>query len=210
MPRINGVSYLPSGSFHKNYLGLFVDRLKREGRWPAYRKRCQELWAEKGYELHGDIFWTAAKEFGFKSKDHEMRLYVDFLKRGSRSKHMQDTQDQMALARVEQKEQELRESSPGLNTHDLPADLAWIYTHPAMGRRESERTGLVPITEEDLKGAPNVGTANMLRFYVNHRDKFYDKILSNFSKKQASGDGEGLEDGSTKDIKEIDAMLADL
>lgn len=164
-----------------------------------------------GRKLDGRIFWQAAKEFGFRGKENEVRLYVDFLKNAGRSKHMEHTQDQIRLANLERKEEEVRESTPGLNTHELPPDLAWIYTHPAMGRSENPKTGLVPVSDEDLKGAPNVGAANMLRFYSNHKDKFYDKILANFSKKQAAENEGETEDGvNTQEIKEIEAMLSEL
>jgi hypothetical protein len=189
------------------YHRLFVKRLEREGRYIAFQKRRSELYHSEDWNGHWKWTWMpVAKEFGFISKKDEVERFEKFMLSGSRTKMSEELREMQDEIKEEQADQRI-ENIPDGDDLELPSDIAWVYSHPAMLRACDGAASLKP---SDYDGAPNKGAAGMLLYAMNNKRDFYKMVLSHLSKKDVQGEGDKDMEDDLRDIKEIDAMLQQL
>lgn len=186
---------------------LFRKRLWREGRGCAFQKRRRQIYRDP----ENDIAWTntfmiAAREFGFHSKHDEIERYERYMVE-QRRKNMREQirEEQEEICR--ERDQEAAKSAPDVNSLDLPPDIAWVYSHPAMLTASSEE---VVLRESDFAGAPSRGAIGMLQYYCNNKRDFYKTVLSHLTRKDAAAPDERELEDDLRDAKEIEAMLAQI
>ncbi len=192
---------------------LFLDRMTREGRIKEFNNAVKALLAERGaesdwnrcsYEIMKRWGYTPESELALHNKridDHFKERYLD--QRGEEKISMAEDQEDFDW---DQTFAELPDE-----VKDLPADLAWIYGHPAMSpnRKPKRKDADIELTPKDSKGAPSRGAINMLAHYVNRKPEFFKLILAHFSKKNASGKGvdSSANDEIPQDEQQIEEML---
>jgi hypothetical protein len=202
---------LHSGRFRDMYQRLFLDRLKREGRQEAFTKRRQELYYgdQIKYKHWDHTWWPAAREFGFISKQDEINRYEDFMIQGSQVKARQEVRAMQEEIRRERENENLQSVLDKLGTAsemDLPADILWVYNHPAM-LRKTDDDGDVALSLEDMEGAPGKGAVGMLQYFVRKKADFYKLVLAHLSKRNVSGKEDTALEDDLRKVDEIDAML---
>lgn len=185
-----------------------MDRLNREGRLDAFFKRRSELYHSDDWSLHWDnTWWPVAREFGFISKADEVMRFEHFMLHGNKTL-MQKQMDQMKEEIEEERITEDIELLTGGDDLELPPDIKWVYTHPAMARPPKD--GEVHLTRKDFVGAPSRGAVGMLKHFVGDKREFYKTVLSLMIKKDVAATDDKVSAESEKTAKEIQAMLDDL
>ena len=202
---------LHSGKFRDMYQRLFLDRLRREGRLDAFRQRIKELYhsEELGITNWFQTFYPACREFGFISKQDEINRYEDFMIQGSQVKARQEVRALQEEIRRERERENLESVLDKLGTAsemDLPADILWVYNHPAM-LRKADDDGDVALSLEDMEGAPGKGAVGMLQYFVRKKADFYKLVLAHLSKRNVSGKEDTALEDDLRKVDEIDAML---
>ena len=187
---------------------LFRSRLGREKRLMDFQKRRGELYRSEEWKGGWKNTWmVVAREFGFHSKRDEIERFERYMM----EKRMDKLREQIEREKEElrrEREQEAVAAIPDIGSLDLPPDIAWVYSHPAMIRPSGN--GEVVLQECDLVGAPSKGAIGMLQFYVNNKRDFYKTVLSHLTRRDAAGQEDREMEDDLRDAKEIDAMLSQI
>lgn len=192
------------GAVERRYLHLFKERLIREGRYQDFRARCRDLYHSG---LHATTaHWKAAREFGYQNSRDEVSRYEEYMIFGGRTK----MQKELAELQEEIKEERLSKSIPVPDDLDLPPDIAWVYSHPAMRRVPQHEGDRITLRPGDHDGAPSTGAIGMLQYFANNKDVFYKLVLTHLSKKDKSGEEEKAIADDMRDASEITKMLEHL
>lgn len=162
----------------------FEERILRE-KGPEHRKAwkaaCKEAWfegKESGkFKNYRQAELLVSVDWGFLGKEMEENLARN---RGREVKrqNLRDKVDEVNKKRSEQSRDEKLlkglESLP-LSTCDLPADIAWIATHPKMIVKQREGES-IEIGDDDKEGAPSVVAISMLQHHICDRKAFFDLL----------------------------------
>ncbi len=206
------MSRIVTGTAETDYRQCFRERLKRGGQFEAFQKARHELLDSEGYEgAWPGTFLKIAPQFGFESREDEIDRFQEYRLFGARTQMQTEVKQMRDEIRQDRKDEEIRdtlESLPVDTEIQLPADIAWVYRHPAMLREEED--GEVRLRDSDFSGAPNQGSCGMLRHYVNNKDKFYSTVLSHLSKKDVKTAGEETLGDDLRGAAEIRQMLNQL
>lgn len=207
MARARREKLINIGKVTDKYHQLFVNRLDREGRGRDFFRRRSELYHSQEWDgTWKQTWWPVAREFGFESKAKEVELYEKYMMEGARTK-MSEELKQLKEELIEEQQEERIESIPDADTENLPVDIAWVYNHPAMLRPCDGKADLKP---SDYDNAPSKGAAGMLLYAMNNKRDFYKLVMAHLSKKDAAGETDKDMEDDLRDIKEIEAMLAQL
>ncbi len=201
------------GACQDNYHRLFLDRLNREGRADAFYKRRSALYHSDEWQNAGkhwdQTWWPVAREFGFISKLDELERYEEFMLHGTvlqRQRELRAMQEEIKKEQAEEELQSVLDELGNASDLDLPADIAWVYNHPAM-LRKGDKDGFVELSVKDMQGAPGKGAVGMLQYFVNKKPDFYKLVLAHLSKKSVAGKEDSTLEDDLRQADEIAMML---
>jgi len=174
---------------------LFVDRLRREGRYAAYEKRFKEVYKK------GDTRWVIQlrvfKEFGYMDGATEFILADEWVE-GESLKSSKKTERLIDADAARDRRSVKAAKSYRALLAALPDSapsgvvLDWILAHPAMirylRRPLDEKMAVVQIKAEDIEGAPSKSAVNQLWYWANHPAKFFETMLTVRSKRAVNAE----------------------
>ena len=179
---------------------LFIERMKREGKYEEWRRRYKE--AKKDVTPEN---WKAAsdkvmEEMGFLGKLVEREIHERFLKFG-----MAGIPEQIEAAQAQLDQNDLIKvlGDYDITESELPIDIAFVFhsLHKAVGDMTSWK-----VTPED---APTPGAWNMLIWAVSNTTKFMDRVLGEQLKSGRPSEDQGMRD-TGESVRVLTEMLTQL
>lgn len=194
---------------------LFLDRMKREGRYSEYQVHYDRFIKEN---IHfKTASYKACVEMGYENAEKEREIQADWLEVQERrlakeeakrekeeAKRLRD--EEMAPARLQREQLDLLdalgETEVEIDTSILPDDIAWVYQnlHKCKGQEDEWL-----VLAED---ASHPGAWNMLVWAVGNQTEFMKTVIRS-QMKHAENVQEDLSMRSVeRSIEEIDKMIA--
>lgn len=198
---------MPKRGVEKSVQTIFTDRLKREGRIRAFEDRIAERREELSRSRIG-VLWEVMREFGYLGPDHEREIYQNYLDSTARQQQAVEEAKKELVEERAVSDDEFDKALAALsdaNIGDLPDDLFWLYTHPAMMRssRSADRERVI-LTADDLKHKvkrddgswikATTGSVQMLQHFCNEPREFYKLILGRLKKLESTKKEEDVQE----------------
>lgn len=195
---------------------LFTHRLRREGRYQAYRERVDALVAEDKATGGSGIYpkWAkqAAEEFGIVGSAGEKIKAQEFI---DSLKNPAITPVATHNITVEVRNNRSFEAMLALLPDKAArmTELEWIRHHTAMTRKARMKGGKlkeVTLAVKDLKDAPSKAAVIELQHWCNQPQEFFKKVLGETVKQKEETDSTKKKYDPSVDVAEIEALLRDL
>jgi len=179
---------------------LFIERMKREGKYEEWRRRYKEAKKDVTPEDWKTASDKVMEEMGFLGKLVEREIHERFLKFG-----MAGIPEQIEAAQAQLDQNDLIKvlGDYDITESELPIDIAFVFhsLHKAVGDMTSWK-----VAPED---APTPGAWNMLIWATANQTKFFDKVLGDKLKQGTKAEDQGMRD-TGESIEEIERMLGQL
>ena len=183
---------------------LFIDRLRRDGKYKAYRK-YYDANREEGQSNHSASF-NACLSMGYEGPDVERKLHDEYLLKQSFLEKRELHQSELDLNADEEKQIELSRvlGEFDVSESSLPEDIAWSYhnLHKAKGEVEEWL-----ITPED---APSPGGWAMLVGAGDNTTKFMELVIREQMKINAQQEQDTGMKATEHSIEQIAQMISAL
>jgi predicted alpha-1,6-mannanase (GH76 family) len=192
---------------------LFLERMRRDGRWREWQQKIKAKMAEmgKGFSVAS---WPTMREMGYVNSKTERELeaaYLDSLIEDKRKSKTEAIKEEIRRERSTANFEEAVGSLPAKAPYQEEID--WIRAHPAMMRlsKSKDKTKQVQITVDDVLcaphgKAPSQSAVYMLNHWANCPGKFFEKILDEHKKIKDSNE-QIKSKSKDRGIDEIESLL---
>lgn len=174
---------------------LFIDRMKREGRYHEWRRRYSEH-KKDGMDWHVAAGCTM-DEMGYLGDSAERELNERFMRFG-----MAGIPEQIVAVEAKLQQDDLIQvlGEYDINESDLPVDIAFVFhnLHKAVGESTDWK-----VKPDD---APTPGAWNMLMWASTNQTKFMDRVLGEQLKSGRPSEEQGMRD-TGESVQQIEQML---
>jgi len=182
---------------------LFIDRMKREGRFQEYRDHVRSH-IERGVN-GGVASYQAILAMGYEGSKKEHEIHLDFMSYGDeylgRINQKKEADDANAVKEALDLKDAL--ASYDIDESDLPAEIAFVFhsIHKAVGDQ-----AVWLVRPQD---APTPGAWNMLVWAVENQTKFFEMVIREQLKKNERVDDQGMGD-TGESVEQIEKLLSEL
>ena len=182
---------------------LFIDRMKREGRFQEYRDHLRSN-IESG--MHGSVAsYQAILAMGYEGAKKEHEINMDFMAYGDEYMGRVDRKKESDDANAVREALDLKDAlaSYDIDESDLPVEIAFVFhsIHKAIGDK-----AVWLVRPQD---APTPGAWNMLVWAVENQTKFFEMVIREQLKKNEKVDDQGMGD-TGESVEQIEKLLSEL
>ncbi len=179
---------------------LFIERMKREGKYEEWRRRYKEAKKDVTPEDWKSASDKVMEEMGFLGKLVEREIHERFLKFG-----MAGIPEQIEAAPAQLDQNDLIKvlGDYDITESELPIDIAFVFhsLHKAVGAMDCWK-----VAPDD---APTPGAWNMLIWASTNQTKFMDRVLGEQLKSGRPSEDQGMRD-TGESVQQIEQMLTQL
>ena len=180
---------------------LFIDRIKREGRYDAW-KRHYDRFKEEGQSIKKATY-NACLKLGYEGSEAEHKIHDEYVidqgyqedREWHRKEIAANDKEEHDIAVVKVLE------DYDISQSDLPEQIAWVYHN--MHKCKGEPTEWFVTANQ----APSPGAWSMLEWAVSNKTKFMDSVIKEQMKVNASKtEDEGMK-AIEKSVDDLDEMI---
>ena len=193
---------------------LFDLRMRRERRYKEYKRRAKERFMspEGGYLTGSKTHWETRREFGFRSREEEVKLAQRYIMDVNREVEKETNRRKQNTCRAKKGSKDIlsRMDELGLpHNADAKVTMDWIASHPAMTRAQHPKAteNTLALTPRDIdESCPSRAAVNALQRFMFAPDKFYDNWMSEAKKQVGKAADDGQEE-AMDDMANVDRIL---